>query len=112
MAFVFGCLWASFTVELGSRTLVQHLDRIGQTPEAQELVEGTRSTVDPMLEEAKDRVLGEHVEAPTYIESNGPVELADGKLPAPKPRADPRREEATPARASTASQARLPGRRH
>jgi len=63
--FLTGVVWFCFAVRLGDRTLAQHIDQIGRTREAQELIEGTRSTVNPMLEEAKDRVLGERVEAPT-----------------------------------------------
>jgi hypothetical protein len=65
LVFLAGMVWFCFAVRLGERTLAEHVDQIGQTREAQELIEGTRSTVNPMLEEAKDRVLGEHVEAPT-----------------------------------------------
>jgi hypothetical protein len=65
LAFIAGLVWFSFAVKLGNRTLAEHIDRIGQTDEAKDLVEGTRSTVTPVLEEAKQRVLGEHVEAPT-----------------------------------------------
>lgn len=61
-------LWFSFTVKLGSKTLAQHMDAIGGTPEAQDLFEGARESVNPALEEAKDRIMGEHVEAPTYID--------------------------------------------
>lgn len=65
LVFLAGVVWFCFAVELGDRTLAQHIDQIGRTREAQDLIEGTRSAVNPMLEEAKDRVLGEHVEAPT-----------------------------------------------
>lgn len=62
-------VWCSFTVPLGERTFAEHMDRIGQTSEAQELMDGTRSTLSPALEEATQRMLGEHIEAPT---SDGP----------------------------------------
>jgi hypothetical protein len=65
LVFLGGVVWFCFAVKLGDKTLAQHMDQIGRTQEAQELIEGTRSTVNPMLEEAKSRVLGEHVEAPT-----------------------------------------------
>ena len=35
-------VWFSATVELGSRTLLEHLFAIGRTPEARALAEGTR----------------------------------------------------------------------
>ena len=60
-------LWAAFTVDLGDRSFAQHMDTISETPEAQELIEGTRATINPALQEARDRVLGEYVEAPTWI---------------------------------------------
>lgn len=84
-------------MRLGRRTFAEHMDRIGETREAKELVDGTRSTIDPLLEEAKQRVLGEHVEAPTAIaaESVPASTLAGG--PAAKP--------------STAEAVKLPGRR-
>ena len=67
IAFIFATIWCSFNVRLGSGTFANHIDRIGQTPEAEELLDGTRSVVDPMMEEARDRLLGEYVEAPTAI---------------------------------------------
>jgi hypothetical protein len=50
---------------VGRRTFAQHVDRIGATPEAKELVDSTRSSVSPVLEDATDRMLGEYIEAPT-----------------------------------------------
>jgi hypothetical protein len=67
LAVVAGAVWAAFHVRLGKRTLAEHLDAIGQTQPAQELLEGARDTVQPALSETKERVLGEHVEAPTSI---------------------------------------------
>ena len=68
-------VWASFAVPLGERTFAEHVDAISQTREAKALAEGARSRVNPVLQEARDRVLGEHVEAPTYLpgESLEPV---------------------------------------
>lgn len=65
LAFIAGLVWCSFNVPLGSRTFADHADRIGQTREAQELLDGTRSTLNPALDEATQRLLGEHIEAPT-----------------------------------------------
>lgn len=70
IALLLGTVWCSFRVPLGERTLAQHMDRIGQTPEAEELLDGTRSAVNPVLEQASDRVLGEYIEAPT---DEGPI---------------------------------------
>lgn len=60
-------LWAAFAIDLGGKTFADHVDTISETPEAQELIEGARSTVNPALSDVRDRVLGEYVEAPTWI---------------------------------------------
>lgn len=62
-------VWCSFRVPLGRRTFAEHADRIGETPEARELLDSTRHTVTPMLQDATDRMLGEYVEAPTATPS-------------------------------------------
>ncbi|MEM6993682.1 MAG: hypothetical protein AAF721_24425 [Myxococcota bacterium] len=74
-------IWAAFKLPLGERTFAEHVDRIGQTPQAQELVDGARSTVNPVIEEATDRVLGEYVEAPTHLEVADPVQKPPSRLP-------------------------------
>lgn len=66
-------LWAAFAIDLGGRTFAEHVDTISETPEAKQLIEGTRSTINPALQEVRDRVLGEYVEAPTWIPSEQPV---------------------------------------
>lgn len=68
-------VWCAFRVPLGRRTFAEHADRIGETPEARELVDSTRGAISPMLEDATQRMLGEHIEAPT-----APVDL----LPKPQ----------------------------
>lgn len=60
-----GLGWVSFNVPLGDATFAEHVQRISRTPEAEALVEGTRSAVRPMLHEATERLVGEYVEAPT-----------------------------------------------
>lgn len=67
LVFLAGLVWCSFRVPLGRRTLAEHVDRIGETPEARELVDSTRSTLLPWVEDATDRMLGEHIEAPTAL---------------------------------------------
>jgi hypothetical protein len=62
-----GMVWFSFAVELGDKTLAEHVDTISATPEAKQLLEGTRQTIDPALADVRDRMLGEYVEAPTRI---------------------------------------------
>ncbi len=70
-----GCLgvllWFCFSVPLGSRTFAEHMDAISETEPAQELLDGTREKINPALEEVRDRVLGEYVEAPTYLPDGG-----------------------------------------
>jgi hypothetical protein len=79
-----GLIYCSFRLPLGSRTFADHVDQIGQTHEAQQLVDGARGTVNPVIEEATSRLLGEYVEAPTAIRSEGAT-LADS---APRPSAE------------------------
>lgn len=124
VAFLVVFLWAAFSIKLGRLTFADHIDRIGQTEEARELLDGARSRVRPALDEVKHRVLGEYVEAPTHlaapVEPLGPRARPVRGLPAePAERAEPREvppREATPAaaiesRASTPEAAKLPGRR-
>lgn len=66
--FIAGGVYVTFAVPLaGGRTLAQHVDQIGQTPEAEELLDDARESINPALDEVKQRVLGEYVEAPTTI---------------------------------------------
>lgn len=109
IAFLAGVIWVAFTVKLGPRTFAQHIDHIGRTPEANQLIEGTRARLRPALDEASARVLGEYVEAPTR---------SRGERPAPPVRrSESARDSAAPARArrssgpSTSERTRLPGRR-
>ena len=132
VAFLVLFIWGAFTVKLGSMTFADHIDRIGQTPEAQELLDGARSRVRPTLEEAKDRVLGEYVEAPTQRPEPAPSAASRERPPSPRaatlatgtpPAAASRPAPPSPARdagvggrpapvrASTADAAKLPGRR-
>jgi hypothetical protein len=118
VAFLVLLLWAAFTVKLGRMTFADHIDRIGQTREAEELLDGARSRVRPALDEVKQRVLGEYVEAPTHLAAPLPDPTL-ASAPAPRPvrsaAADPpraaAREAAIEARASTPDAAKLPGRR-
>jgi hypothetical protein len=83
LAFIAALVWCSFHVPLGDRTFSEHIDRIGRTPEARELLEGTRSAVNPALEEATERLLGEHVVAPTHLDT---VEVDSAPPPGPTTR--------------------------
>lgn len=80
-----GMVWFSFAVELGDKTFAQHVDHISETPEAQQLIEGIRGTINPALDDVRDRMFGEYVEAPTHLSG----ELLD---PTP-PRASERERE-------------------
>jgi hypothetical protein len=133
LAIVGGLLWGAFTLRLGSKTFAEHIDSIGETAEAKELLDGTRSTVNPALEDAKERVLGEYVEAPTYVPEGTPSGFGAAGVshdPPHRPRRLPgSAHDAIPARAgvpgvvarpgarpssehaSTEDQAKLPGRR-
>ncbi|MCA9684009.1 MAG: hypothetical protein KC457_17545 [Myxococcales bacterium] len=102
-------LWAAFAVDLGGKTFAEHIDTISETPEAQELLDGARSRINPALHDVRDRVLGEYVEAPTWIAPTGqagqaaperePSELDEG---VPAATLEPRRPGEEPG---------LPGRR-
>lgn len=94
VAFLVVLVWAAFSVKLGDRTFADHMDRIGETDEARALLAGARARIRPALEEVKQRLIGEYVEAPTH-------------LPAPPPRAPAVRTDGT----STADSGRLPGRK-
>jgi hypothetical protein len=74
VAFLAGCTWCSFVVPLGDKTFVEHLDAIGDTPEAEALRAGANQALVPSLDELQQRVLGEYVEAPTTSD----VTLASG----------------------------------
>ena len=122
VAFLAMFLWAAFTVKLGRLTFADHVDRIGQTPEAKELLDGARSRVGPALDEVKQRVFGEYVEAPTHLASDAPrstpaaakppAASKPAQEPASKPAQEPAQKPAALAsRASTSDAAKLPGRR-
>jgi hypothetical protein len=119
VAFLAILLWAAFTIKLGRYTFAEHIDRIGQTDEAKELIDGTRSRISPGLEEVKQRMFGEYVEAPTHLAAPVvPVPSPPRAQPKPRPESVPVatstvvRDAAGPATsASTAEAIKLPGRR-
>lgn len=92
LALLAGLVWCSFRVRLGPRTFAEHVDNIGASPEARELVDGARGTVEPVIEEATHRVLGEHVEAPTTIRIDDQTPAAAARAAA---RSDATRSDAT-----------------
>ena len=108
LAVLAGVVWAAFTVDLGGRSFAEHVDTISETPEAEQLIEGTRSRINPALQEVRDRVLGEYVEAPTWI-----PETDEGPPPA-QARAKSAAETTVPAQTlppGTGHEPALPGRR-
>src|SRR5476649_22511 len=48
--------WFGATVELGSRTLFEHLHAIGQTKESQDLVDGTKQAAEPLVDDVKRHI--------------------------------------------------------
>ena len=50
--------WFGMTHKLGSRTLFEHLQAIGQTKESQELVDGTRQVAGPLVDDVRHRIGG------------------------------------------------------
>lgn len=111
-----GMVWFSFAVELGDKTLAEHVDTISATPEAKQLLEGTRQTIDPALDDVRDRMLGEYVEAPTWIEPDERV-LTSGSTPskggvdAPEPSLPGRRPARSEAIEKAPPEPARPGRR-
>jgi hypothetical protein len=101
LVFLAAILWASCTVKLGAFTLSEHVDRIGETPQARELLDGTRGRISPVLEDMKQRIFGEYVEAPTR--ADGAPARAERRRPPRPATAAVRVEE--PARESGAARA-------
>jgi hypothetical protein len=50
--------WFGATVPLGPRTLFGHLQAISHTKESQELVEGTRQSAKPLVDDVRRRIAG------------------------------------------------------
>ena len=103
LAFLAGLVLCAFEVRLGRRTFAEHVDRIGETPEARELLDSTRHAVTPWVEDATDRMLGEHIEAPTAPRKQAPAQTKPAAAPAKaQPRGPLARGEVrpTPARAT------------
>ena len=92
-------LWASCTVKLGRYTLAEHVDRIGGTDEAKALLAGTRGKIQPVLEDMKQRILGEYVEAPT----TSATKPRPAKPTAPRRSSDAKKIEKVEARAAKPS---------
>ncbi|MEA2696358.1 MAG: hypothetical protein QOI66_629 [Myxococcales bacterium] len=50
--------WFGTTVPLGPRTLFGHLQAISHTKESQELVEGTKQSAKPLVDDVRRRIAG------------------------------------------------------
>lgn len=119
VAILAGLLWAAFAVDLGDKSFAEHVDTISETPEAKQLVDDTRSTINPALMEVRDRVLGEYVEAPTWIpdpEQSAAAQPAGEAAGRPEPDAEPplpgrRGSELRPPPIEEDFEPALPGRR-
>ena len=51
--------WFGTTVPLGPHTLFGHLQAISHTKESQELVEGTKQSAKPLVDDVRRRIAGE-----------------------------------------------------
>jgi hypothetical protein len=59
MAAFVALAWFGSTVKLGDRTLFGHLRAIGNTKESQELVDGTKQSAKPLVDDVRRRIAGE-----------------------------------------------------
>lgn len=103
-------VWFSFAVELGDQTLAEHVDTISATPEAKHLLDGTRETINPAIEDVRDRMLGEYVEAPTWI-GQGEGEIVPASSSAPEPERPGRRRVRREPESESVPEPARPGRR-
>lgn len=76
LGFLVVLLWGAFKVKLGKKTFAEHMDTIGKTKAARELVQGTRATIHPIIDEIKRRMVGEYIEAPASLSSWEDTEAA------------------------------------
>jgi hypothetical protein len=65
--------WFGLTVKLGSHTLFQHLHAIGDSKESQDLVDGTKQVVSPLVDDARRRIGGSQ-EAALHPDGGAPQE--------------------------------------
>jgi len=77
-------VWWTFTYRVGDSTVAEHLERIGDTPEAKGLIDGAKTRIDPVLDEAKQRMIGEYIEAPTAPDSTPRPRVNDASPTKPK----------------------------
>jgi hypothetical protein len=82
--------YVAFTVPLGERTLVEHIQVILRTRESQELLKGTKEKVDDFVNHAADKVVkGVVKKAPSQVTSRGEgVKTEENVVPPPPPMED------------------------
>jgi hypothetical protein len=68
-------VWFGANVPLGSHTLFQHLQAIGRTRETQDLLDGTRQSAKPLVDNVRKRLGG------TNAEGEPTKETADAGAP-------------------------------
>jgi len=73
LAALAGFVWFGANVPLGSRTLFGHLQAIGQTREAHDLVEGTKESARPLVEEAGRRLAHKSEPTPSGATDKAPA---------------------------------------
>ena len=56
-------VWFGANIQLGSRTLFQHLQAIGGTRETQDLLDGTRETAKPLVDSVRRRLAHEALDS-------------------------------------------------
>jgi len=57
-----GFVWFGANIPLGSRTLFEHLQRIGRTRETQDLLDGTKKSAKPIVDGVRRRLGGNNAE--------------------------------------------------
>jgi hypothetical protein len=64
LALLGGFVWFGSTVRLGSHTLFGHLQAISHTKESQDLLDGTKQSAKPLVDDVRRRIAGEPAPAP------------------------------------------------
>ena len=72
LALLGGLAWFGSTVTLGSHTLFGHLQAISHTKESQDLLDGTKKSAQPLVDDVRRRIAG----TPEAKAEEKPVEAA------------------------------------
>lgn len=83
LALMGGFVWFGSTVTLGSHTLFGHLQAISHTKESQDLLDGTKQSAKPLVDDVRRRIAGA---------STPEAKPADKRAEAVKPDAGPPQE--------------------